>query len=207
VINGITRHQHATATIPMDVPALEAAFKTQGYYPSKRYLNVWVVKRITVGGGGNVVGYATFPGSVADAVDGIVMDYRFMGANNTSYGNIFSLIPTYEEGKVFPHEVGHYLDLYHTFHGGCQIGDLCNDTPWEAVNFTGCPSQQPYTSCNSNSYPAPFNNFMDYTNDPCRWEFTPEQKARMFATLVGPARNSSAPRISPRCSSGRASPT
>lgn len=182
-ITGITRHQYQTATIPMDVPTIEAQYKSQGYYPSKKYLNVWVVKRITVGGGGGVVGYATFPNSVVDGIDGIVMDYRFFGANNTSYGNIFSFPPGYDEGKVFPHEVGHYLDLWHTFHGGCSIGDLCNDTPWEATNFSGCPSGSPTTSCNSNTYQAPIHNFMDYTNDPCRWEFTPDQKGRMFAAI------------------------
>jgi PKD repeat protein len=179
---GITRHQDGTATLAMDVPASEAAIKAYGYFPSTKYLNVWVVKRITVGGGGGVVGYAYFPGTAPATIDGIVMDYRVMGANNTGWGTFSSLLPTYTEGKVFAHEVGHYLDIYHTFHQSCG-GDSVSDTPPEAMNFTGCPSGIPTTVCNNITYNAPIHNFMDYTNDPCRWEFTAGQQTRMFAAI------------------------
>jgi len=182
---GITRHLDGTATLAMDVLASETAMKAYGYFPSNRYLNVWVVKRITVGGGGGVLGFATFPGSVPANLDGIVMDYRVMGANNTGFGTFASLLPPLSEGKVFAHEVGHYLDLYHTFHLGC-VGDQVNDTNPEATNFWGCPSGIPTTVCNNITYPAPFHNFMDYTDDACRWEFTSGQQVRMFAALGNP---------------------
>jgi hypothetical protein len=120
-------------------------------------------------------------------LDGIVMDYRVMGANNTGFGTFASLLPPLSEGKVFAHEVGHYLDLYHTFHLGC-VGDQVNDTNPEATNFWGCPSGIPTTVCNNITYPAPFHNFMDYTDDACRWEFTSGQQVRMFAALGQPAR-------------------
>jgi hypothetical protein len=44
----------------MDVLASETAMKAYGYFPSNRLPHVWVVKRITVGGGGGVLGFATF---------------------------------------------------------------------------------------------------------------------------------------------------
>ncbi len=159
----------------------DAALKAIDYYPSDQYLNVWVVKQITGGGnGGSILGYATFPGSVPAAQDGIVMDYRVMGANNTGYGTTFALLPTLEEGKVFAHEVGHWLDLFHTFHNACTPGDLVGDTPPEAVLRTGCPTNNPASCSNSGD---PIHNFMDYTNDICRWEFTAGQKSRMFAAI------------------------
>ena len=181
-VPGITRKLDAVnayAQVNNDV-----ALKAIDYFPSNQYLNVWVVKAIQISGATTgIVGYANFPATVPLAQDGIVMDYRVMGANNTSYGNNFTgLLPTYDEGKVFAHEVGHWLNLYHTFHNGCGGGDLVADTPPEGVNATGCPAIVPST-CTSNGG-DPIHNFMDYTNDPCRWQFTGLQRARMYAAIT-----------------------
>lgn len=86
-------------------------------------------------------------------------------------------------GRTASHEIGHYLGLYHTFEGGCGgscnlAGDLICDTNAESVETLGCPASK--TSCSS---PDPFHNYMDYTDDPCLWEFTPEQVKRMRCTL------------------------
>jgi len=88
-------------------------------------------------------------------------------------------------GRTGTHEVGHYLGLYHTFDGGCSsssacytTGDLICDTNRESQSTLGCPSSK--SSCGS---PDPFHNYMDYTDDPCLWEFTPEQVNRMRCTL------------------------
>jgi len=89
-------------------------------------------------------------------------------------------------GRTATHEVGHYLGLYHTFCGGCgsstacySTGDLICDTNREQNPTYGCPSSK--TSCSS---PDPIHNYMDYTDDPCLWEFTPEQVNRIRCTLV-----------------------
>lgn len=178
---GITRTLNASAAVvQFGNAASDAALKAIDYFPSNQYLNVWVVKQIA-GGSGGIVGYATFPGSVPATLDGIVMDYRVMGANNTGYGTFPVLLPTYDEGKVFAHEVGHWLNLYHTFHNGCTPGDLVADTPPEAVNNWGCPSSAP-TSCGNSG--DPIQNFMDYTNDPCRFAFTDGQRIRMQAAIT-----------------------
>jgi len=87
-------------------------------------------------------------------------------------------------GRTASHEVGHYLGLYHTFCGGCGTsncygtGDLICDTERQSSATLGCPSSP--SSCGS---PDPFHNYMDYTDDPCLWEFTPEQVNRMRCTL------------------------
>ncbi len=187
---GVTRFQKATPFVLFGNSTSEAALKAIDYVPSNQYLNVWVVQSIkdNVGNPSGVVGYATFPGGPA-TLDGIVMDYRFMGANNTSYGPNFSppLMAYYDEGKVFAHEVGHWLDLYHPFHNGCVsglcnvVGDRCCDTPAEALPQTGNPTNNP-TSCGNSG--DPIHNFMDYTNDPCRYQFTSDQRARMHAALT-----------------------
>ncbi len=88
-------------------------------------------------------------------------------------------------GRTATHEVGHYVGLYHTFEGcdgssGCYVGgDLICDTNAQSQATNGCPSS--HSSCGS---PDPFHNYMDYTNDACIWEFTPEQMNRARCTLI-----------------------
>lgn len=88
-------------------------------------------------------------------------------------------------GRTGTHEVGHYLGLYHTFCGGCgsptlcdTTGDLICDTNRESAPAAGCPSSK--VSCGS---PDPIHNYMNYTDDPCVWKFTPEQVNRTRCTL------------------------
>ncbi|MFN8588335.1 MAG: LamG-like jellyroll fold domain-containing protein [Candidatus Eisenbacteria bacterium] len=187
---GITRTMSPETNHTYGVPASEVALKAIDYLPSNQYLNVWVVNNIA-GGGGGVAGYATFPGTVPAALDGIVIRYTCFGANGTPYGGPYpALLPTNNLGKIMTHEVGHWLNLLHTFHGGCAVpGDQVSDTPPEAVCRTGCPTTA-LTSCTAVN--DPIENFMDYTNDVCRFAFTAGQTTRMQtaisywrSTLVG----------------------
>src|SRR5207244_4285144 len=79
-----------------------------------------------------------FPGFPAN-VDSVVITYKAFG--NTS-GN-FNL------GRTATHEIGHYLNLFHPFQGGCAgttagtcstAGDNVCDTPPVASPNSGCPS-------------------------------------------------------------------
>ena len=95
------------------------------------------------------------------------------------YGNLpGSYAAPFNTGDVAAHEVGHYLGLYHTFQGGCTPpGDEVADTPDEGVTVgSSCPNGR--DSCPSAGV-DPIHNYMDYTNDACRWEFTAGQDIRM----------------------------
>ncbi|MFI4882797.1 MAG: M43 family zinc metalloprotease [Phycisphaerales bacterium JB064] len=91
----------------------------------------------------------------------------------------------FDLGRTATHEVGHYLGLYHTFDGGCgsstscnTTGDLICDTNGQDSPTWGCPGSA--TSCGR---PAPFDNYMDYSDDRCMNKFTAEQARRIRCTL------------------------
>jgi len=90
-------------------------------------------------------------------------------------------ILTYDQGDTGTHEVGHWLGLDHTFGAGngcTQPGDKIGDTPTEAAPQFYCA---PRNSCTGANFPGddPITNFMDYVDDVCMDNFTPNQEKRM----------------------------
>ncbi|PPQ89421.1 hypothetical protein CVT25_002187 [Psilocybe cyanescens] len=86
------------------------------------------------------------------------------------------------QGGTLIHEAGHWLGLYHTFQGGCLgLGDRVDDTPPSAEATYDCPTF--VDSCPGGG-PDPINNYMDYTNDTCRTEFTPGQIERIQSSMA-----------------------
>lgn len=88
-------------------------------------------------------------------------------------------------GRTLTHEVGHYFGLEHPFYGGCASaascytnGDLICDTNPQSNPTSGCPGSK--SSCTS---PDAIHNYMDYSDDHCLTEFTPEQRNRMRCTI------------------------
>ena len=140
-----------------------------------RYLNIFTNSC------SGYLGYVwDFPAAIAgNNNDGVVVLWEAVG-DNAPVG------APYNQGRTVTHEVGHYLGLWHTFDNGCgsasscySSGDAICDTNRQSSPTYGCPGSS--SSCNSSD---PFRNYMDYTNDLCMWEFSPEQINRMRCSLL-----------------------
>jgi hypothetical protein len=104
-------------------------------------------------------------------LDGIVVDWESMLGTSNRYAG------RYDQGETATHEVGHWLNLEHTFFHGCNgEGDFVDDTPYMSVPTNGCPAGK--DTC---SQPGldPIHNYMDYSYDTCYTEFTAGQAQRM----------------------------
>jgi PKD repeat protein len=136
--------------------------KTLIRWDQDMYLNIWVVKSILSSGEGITLGYAYYPGQ-GGSNDGIVMRYDQMN-NNT-----------------LTHEIGHYLNLKHTFDNGCFRGDNVDDTPPAAEANFGCPKGRNSCTNDSPDLIDQIENYMDYSD--CSAMFTNGQKVRMHSAI------------------------
>jgi hypothetical protein len=105
-------------------------------------------------------------------LDGIVIDWRTVPGASSAYAG------AYDQGETLTHEAGHWLNLAHTFNGGCsEPGDFVDDTPAMSVPTGGCPAGK--DSCPDMPGLDPIHNYMDYSYDSCYTEFTDGQTQRM----------------------------
>lgn len=145
-------------------------------WPRNSYLNIWVVKNWGGSIPNGVLAYAYKPGSAQSfpTVDGIICLSQYIGSIGTG-------VPLY--ARTISHEVGHYLNLSHTWGNtnepglstNCNADDGVSDTP-NCIGLYGCnPS---FSSCGSldNSQ-----NHMDYSE--CTVMFTQGQAVVVNAAL------------------------
>jgi hypothetical protein len=151
-------------------------------FPSNKYLNIIIVQEIVASPGqtGIVVGYTYKPGTWGSAAiqDAIVYRHDYLSGS---------------KARSLTHELGHWLNLDHTFGNTNNPGVTCGDdgicdTPPTKGNFSSCPSSQSGNTCASSAacgYSAGqqnTENIMDYSS--CPKNFTSGQTTVMRNALA-----------------------
>ncbi|PPQ66393.1 hypothetical protein CVT24_007222 [Panaeolus cyanescens] len=164
----ISRYWHET--IDTDTPQTDDMYRLFRKGKSTA-LNVYTVGFYDAGLNGYATlpnGYARFPES-----DGAVILYATLPGGSSPN----------RQGGTLIHEAGHWLGLRHTFQGGCTgVGDGVDDTPPQGEANFGCPIG--VDSCPGDAFPDPIHNYMDYTDEQCRTEFTPGQIDLMQRSIL-----------------------
>ncbi len=154
-------------------------------WPTKHYLNIWVVDTIQVGRieSGTVTGFSQLPNkSAGSKVDGVVIDDQFLGERNREYHSL---------GKTATHELGHYLSLFHPWgksrESDCSEDDDIDDTPLCRLPFSSpdrnnpCEAKPKHECGDIKRMTA---NYMDYSLDRCLKIFTQGQKKFMRQAIA-----------------------
>jgi hypothetical protein len=172
-----------------DFPAAyEGQYKSLLSWDPSEYLNIY-----TAGisdDDQSTLAWAYYPQGAAgeDDTDGIVTFYDVVGRDGDH--------APYDQGRVMTHEVGHYLGLLHTFDpndgdgvsGVCEndwdSGDLIQDTPEEDEPTFDCPNRAQTCGYDLPSTGGNVHNYMNYTDDACKFYFTIQQANRAVCGLV-----------------------
>ena len=156
-----------------------------------KYLNIWV---IALQESSMTLGWAQFPSDLSEypASDGVVIRHEVFGTTGTAGSGDWSANGL---GRTGTHEVGHWLNLKHTWGDLADDdqtcgSDLVSDTPPVQIANYGCPigTHNENSSCGTDSRGEMYMNYMDYVNDKCMILFSEGQVTRMRAALDG-ARN------------------
>lgn len=167
---GITRTVSAlTVNGSWDHPEV----KRLSSWPREKYLNIWVVRSSN---GSNGSAWAYLPYQVDNEqmydLDGIIISSWALGATTPGFH------------RILTHEIGHFLNLHHTWSpwaecgsaGSCNEDDGVADTPNCSGYSGGCDIN--HSSCGSLDM---VQNYMDYSM--CPVAFTKGQAARMHNAL------------------------
>jgi hypothetical protein len=168
------------------------ATATGGFSPwnTSLYYNVWC------GAAPGLLGIAPAIGPGTAASDGVCIAIDGFSANPCYTNGAFAL------ARTAVHEIGHNFGLFHTFSGcsagadmgqltspGCQLPasilGLPDDTPQQSTSTSGCPSGAVASNCAGAPNPPgkQYQNYMDYTDDPCYSMFSKTQVERMHWVL------------------------
>ena len=138
----------------------EDAKRVAGSWDNSKYLNIWSVVSLS----GGAAGWAYYPGTAPDELDGVILMYDYLK-------------------RALTHEIGHCLDLAHPWGStndpglaeNCDIDDGIDDTP-NTIGHKTCALSS--VTCGSLDN---VQNFMEYSY--CYRMFTNGQANVMRATL------------------------
>ena len=189
--SGVTYTQNAITSDGSDGNAQVNAIKTgnnvyQGEWAGNKYLNVFVCSEI-----GGAAGYTYKPSSWGGTAmsNGIWILHSYVGSIGTS---------SELHSRALTHEIGHWLNLGHTWGDNnnpgdvtsCSIDDGVDDTP-VTIGVTGCyvtsNSCDDLNTVNGVTSSWTYNvvdnveNYMDYSY--CSKMYTPGQKSKMRTAL------------------------
>lgn len=151
-----------------------------------KYLNIWLSDKST---SVTIMSFATYPagtilpgsptsgGTAAD--DGIWLWSKVVG-------NRGAVVAPYDKGRIATKEVAHWLGVRNIWGDGNCLDDYCSDTPWHKQPNTGCPTYPSYVNrCGLGQSPngEMTMNFMDETDEACKYMFTPRQALRMQTAM------------------------
>ena len=196
--NGVTNYQN----VGIEESVNGETLKNLSKWPTEDYVNVWVVREIKDQGdvnswSGGTLGYA-YPVSSGsnqnpntnpafNEEDGIVVVNFSLGNDPNNTHTDWDLIFT--RNRTLTHEMGHHLNLQHTFEG-----DACNESDCATEGDFVCdtPPTTQQTKCNTPacSGTQQVENYMDYTGETCADMFSQGQVNRMRAVLEGFSRSS-----------------
>ena len=168
--NGIVRKHTNIMSFGLNDDMKYSSLGGDDAWDNDRYLNIWVCNL-----NADVLGYSSVVGGPKDK-DGVVILYTAFGVNG-------SAAAPFNLGRTATHEIGHWLNLIHTW-GDADCGDdLVMDTPPQQQADRGNP-QGTIISCNNAPNGDMYTNFMDLTNDASMNLFTNGQRDRMVALFA-----------------------
>lgn len=187
-VNAQTNTWPNPATTTLSIKTyMETYVKPSTIFDPIRYLNIWISDKSP---NEPLNGYATYPSGTS--LPGVPASE--IGTANTdgiwiwtkAFGDTGTTQSPYDKGRTLTHEMGHWLGLRHIWGDGNCYTDYCSDTPPAKNINTGCPATP--TNVNLCGFgQSPFGemtmNFMDGTEDACKYMFTPQQNIRMQTAL------------------------
>lgn len=205
---GVMRYQVPSATLSNTMnlagqnTLLGVTHSSAANFPFQNYLNIWLVNEIVDVSGPtpntNVIGFSNFPNTLTatNVLDGVVIRHDVFGSNVIpNHQNI--LMAQLDQGNILCHEVGHYLNMLHTFEPGicsggtnatCLTqGDMICDTPPSNVTNVPCTTTNTCTDAlaayGNVDQADHLANFMSYADDDCMMGFTNDQSLLMQGVL------------------------
>ena len=167
---GIVRRQTDVAAFSINDGIKFTASGGDDGWDRDRYLNIWV-GNLT----GGILGYSSIVGG-PKATDGVVVLY-------TAFGTMGTATAPFNRGRTTTHEIGHWLNMIHTWGDDSCGNDEVADTPPQEGPDYGEPNGI-ILSCGNEPYGNLYQDYMDFTDDIGMHLFTYGQRDRMRALFA-----------------------